>query len=372
MFPRCASLVQLVCLPLAGCYWMIWDPQAEDYPDTALAEYSCGPGEVRRLSSGLRFDNLAEALADANLVDGFCLGEGEHTVASLNWEPGVSWGEESSLRLVGSGAERTILRGEITAAAPGYTHLTLDIDGGVELEGVGVEALHLRVLAGRASLSDIRLDTAGSRGPLLTVSSSALEIDGLSIVGVSIEAGSPLVFHGVGTVAGLVLTDNRLASGQLFEVYGQILLVEPEITGNLGLSDEVGVVAIQAFGGLRILGGQLTDNDLSGPLIYGWEQLELTDVELSNNSCGWLGVVELTGPALVSGGRVLGNLAGAAAFGLSEPASLQLDGVDFGLGAERNLPCDVATLYSGHLLSQCIGDGLGDDATLSCDRSGCR
>ena len=359
-------------MPVVGCYWMVWDPDAASYPDTGAGDYSCGPGEIRRLSTGLRFDSLEDALAHAELVDGFCLGDGDHHVASLNWEPGSGWGAASSLRLVGNGLERTSLVGEITAASPGYSFLTLDIDGRVAIEGLHVEGLALRVLADQAaSLTDLSLGVLGGMAPLLTVNSPDMQIDGLTVHGARLEAGSPIVLYGSGMVRGLVLTDNLLMAGQLLQVHQQIVLLDPVISGNVAVGDEIGAVAIQAYGELRILGGQLTDNSVSGPLIYASTQLELEGVELSGNSGSWQGVVEIAGHALVSGGVVQDNVAGAGVLGVTEHGSLQLDGVDFGLGAQANYPCDVAALYNGDLLTRCIGDELGQDASASCDSSGC-
>jgi len=351
---------------------MIWDPVADDLPDTGGLEYRCGRGEIRRLSSGLSFASLDDALAVAEVEDGFCLGAGQHDVGPLTWEPGGRWGAGSSLRLVGAGAGETVLVGAISAVLHGQANLTLDIDGSVELEGLSFERLPLCIMAGRAQVTDLSFISQGDSAQLFTVSSPDIEGDGIVVRDMELAGVLPVLLYGVGTVRGLEIVGNQVAPGTLLQTYLDIELIEPVITGNLAFGDELGSEGIQAYGDLSIIGGELSGNSFDGPLIHARALLELQDVWVHENLGLLQGTVTVDKSAVVRGGGFVGNQARSGAFSLSETSIVEFLGVDFGIGEDRNIPCDVAMMFTGDLDAQCIGLELGAGSTVTCDGGGCR
>jgi hypothetical protein len=364
--------ILLCLLPLGGCYWMIWDPNAPVPSDTGLVTFACRAGEIRRVATGESFANLAEALAQVKVVDELCLGEGRYTLGQTWWEPDRSWGEDTVLRLVGAGSGATVLAGPMSIADSTLAYLQLDSPGRVELEGLGFEGLPLRIGAIEVSLADLRVHAEGGNGQLLVVSAAALEGAGVAMRGARVDGTVPLVFNARGSLSELELTDNLLSPGYLFESYAALELVRPIIRGNMALSDEPVDQAIMAFGELRVVDGELNNNEINGPLLRSLRSLELQEVALQNNRGGWEGTVCVEAGALVSGGAVSGNLAGTGAFQLSQNARLELDGVDFGFAEDRNEPCDVALNLTGSSHTLCVGQELGEDVTASCDRDGCQ
>ncbi len=353
---------------------MLWDPDAPDFPDTASGEIACAPGEIRRLSSGKSFVSLAEALADAHEQDGFCLGEGEHEVELLDWMRLDNVTTPPSLRLVGAGSTLTTLAGPSGVAdnLVGRLYLYDRVRmGTVELEGLRLEGLSLYAETGTLRLTDVALYAESGRSYLAALTAPVLEVQGLSMVGCGALGVTPLVMFADGTITDLVISDNQLYPPTLIESYGDLLLVDPVITGNAGMNDEIGYVAVTAYGDIALEGGQLSGNTTGGPLIHAWQQLRLDDVTLEGNRPGWRGLITMDGPGLVEGGVVQGNIGGSGAFELTAAAVLQLDGVDFGIGEDRNEPCDVALNLTGGSHTMCLVEELGDDATVRCDIDGC-
>lgn len=351
---------------------MIWDPNAPDLVDSGVVEFSCRAGEIRRVATGESFANLSEALAESDVVDELCIGEGRYTLGQVPWEPALGWPPDAVLRLVGAGSGSTVLAGPTGIADVSLGYLFLDSSGRLELEGLGFEGLPLRVEAVEVSLVDISVHAEGGNGQLLAVSAAKLEGSDVVMRGSRVDGALPIMFNARGSLTGLALTDNLLSPGYLLQSYAALDLIEPVITGNVSMGDEPVSEAIMAFGHLRIVDGVIASNQIGAPLLRTIGALELQQVELQGNLGGREGTVCLESGALFSGGMVQGNIAGTGAVQLAEYASLQLDGVDFGIGEDRNDPCDVALNLTGDSHAFCIGQELGDHATLSCDREGCQ
>jgi hypothetical protein len=351
---------------------MIWDPDAPDLLDSGQVEFSCRAGEIRRVATGESFHDLAEALAESKVVDELCIGEGRYTLGQTSWEPELGWPEDAALRLVGAGAGGTVLAGPSGIADFSLGYLLLGSSGRIELEGLAFEGLPLRIEAAEVSLVDLSVHAEGGNGQLLSVSTLSLEGSGVAMRGARVDGAMPLMFNARGSLSGLELTDNQLSPGYLLETYAALELVQPTITGNIGLSDEPVDQAIFAYGDLRIVEGLLAANLPGGPLLRSFGTLELQRVQVERNLGGREGVVCIEANALISGGGYKGNVANTGALQLSEYATLRLEGVDFGIGEDRNEPCDVALNLTGDTHAFCIGQELGDDATASCDREGCQ
>jgi hypothetical protein len=353
---------------------MIWDPE-DDLSDTALDALSCGPDEIRSLTTGRSFDSVAEALEEANAQDEICIGEGEFEVGVVRWAVDSSSGAPS-LALRGAGSGLTVLRGSSGWADVGTSLVDLhstESSAALELEGLSFDGLVVDLQAATVNVSDLDFTLEGGSSYVVSLDAGLLDASGLSMVGADGPLGVPWVLRATqGTVRDLTLTDNVVVPGYLLEIYGNISLVDPVISRNLAMSDEIGLPAIMAYGNLHVVGGELSANSFNGPAIWAWQLLDLQGLMLERNDGPWMGTVVLEQDALVASGRVDGNVSASGAFLLNEGASLQLDSASFGIGEDRNLPCDVAMLYSGDLVSQCIALELGEDSSVYCDALGCR
>jgi len=354
---------------------MIWDSDAPDYPETGIYEAACGRGEIRRLTTGQAYASLGEALADAKDVDGFCLGEGEHQVGVAEWGMFHSMSSSPSLRLVGAGSDSTVLSGPNGLSDAYQARLYMLVYGArgtVVLEGLSFNGVPLNIQVGSLILNDLRLTASGGSSFIADIDAQDIQASGLSLAGSGPLGQVPLKIGGVGVIRDLAITDNLVSPGYLLETYGDLTLIDPVVSDNSCMNDDIGFMAIEAFGKLHIQGGQFTGNAINGPLIHAWQRLELQDVVLEGNAPGWRGLVTLESHALVSGGGVKGNFGGTGAFELCDGCTLQIDGVDFGIGEDRNEPCDVAANLTGSSHVICLASELGGDATVSCDREGCK
>ncbi len=364
-------LAPLLCAPLAGCYWMIWDPHAPDLPDSALWEVSCGPGEIRSLSNGKVYDSLAEAFEDVSGDAGFCLGEGTHLPGQISWTPGPSFGSTNTLRVVGAGSGATTLAGPSETADMIYGGLLVEVAGRVEIEGLTLSGFPISLTAGEASLTDLVLQAKGGISRLANLDANTLDVSGLTVSDSWMTTSNALCLDGDGTVRDLWLHDNTLSAGHLVETHRSITLVDPLLYGNGGMDELSWTSGIEAYGPLVVVGGALANNSLTGSVIDAWDQLQLQDTVIEENVAVLGGPVYQRAAALMSGGSLWGNRARTGAFELEGSAVLQLDGVNFGLGEELNEPCDVALNLTGSTHALCIGQELGADASVSCDIDGC-
>lgn len=371
---RFAPLVLSLGLPLAGCYWMVWDPDDTDFPETGSYAFTCGRDEIRRLTTGQSFASLAEALADAKEDDAFCIGEGEHDVGVADWVMWEPMSASPGLRLVGSGSASTVLSGPDGLSDAYQARLYLMIAGRrgtIELEGLSLVGAPLNIEAGRVVLNDLRVTAIGGSTFIADIDAMEIEVNGLALAGSGPLGQVPMKISGDGVIRDLSITDNLVSPGYLLQAYGDLTFIDPLVSGNSCINDEIGFMAIEAFGPLHIQGGRFTGNNINGPLIYTWQPLELQDVVFEGNAPGWRGMVTLESHGVVSGGSVKGNFGGSGAFELCDGCTLQINGVDFGIGEDRNEPCDVAANLTGGSHVICLADELGGDATASCDREGC-
>ncbi len=364
----------LLLLPFTGCYWMIWDPERGDDLDTAVYEASCGDGEIRRIATGQSFGSLADALAAADSVDGFCLGPGDYTVdESLSWDCGECDDQGASFTIIGAGSDRTTI-GDASKAFGTDVLLSVGgpaLVGRVQLEGATLLNLPLAILADEVEVADLALQTYGSSLPLFSAYAASIVARDLTIQSSMTHGGPFLRIHADGEIHGLTLQDNTMTPGELLEVEGDLAFEGLALVRNTSFSDEIGAVGFESHGELAVQGGQFVDNRLSGPLLRAFQGLTLEDVDITGNDSPMRGQVVVMDVAMVTGGEVAENRSPSAAFELGEEASLVIEGTDFGLGQSANTPCDVSVSFEGDHEARCIGVGLGPDASSTCDFQGC-
>ncbi len=365
----------LFTLPLAGCYWMIWDPERDDDLDSGAYAASCEPGQIRRVATGERFESLDAALDEAWADDAFCIGAGTYPVSGAAWGCQACGEEQRVLSIVGAGSDETVLTSATGEAGWDDAPVTLGQGGPAEritLEGLRFHGLAVWLVAGEAELSDLAFTADVASRTLLQADTVTLTASGLSFSDIDHRGTGVLRLAGTSTIDGLTVRDNMIAPGSLLAAVGDLVLTDPLIESNNASSDEIGAFAVEVTGDLTVRGGQLRSNAVGGPLVQAWRGLILEDVEIMDNAGLMQGQIVVADSALVTGGSMSLNRSLSAAFELAEEASLQLEGVDFGLDKQANRPCDVSMWYLGDMEPQCIGASLGPDTTVLCDLQGCR